>query len=505
MHLNFVCIVLNHKMRKKSAIVIGAGFSGLSAASHLAKEGYAVRVLEKNDIPGGRARKLEEQGFTFDMGPSWYWMPDVFDRFFESFGKKTADFYQLERLDPSYRIVWGKNDHTDLPADFNSFLEMFESFELGSAAKLEAFLKEAEFKYRVGINKLVYKKSASPLEFIDPELMTGVFKLHVFKSFHDYVRKYFKNPKLIQMLEFPVLFLGGTPKTTPALYSLMNYGDIKLGTWYPQGGMYKVVEGMVDLAKSLGVEFEYGNPVHKLDIQNREIKQVLLNSHGYTADVVVASADYHHVEQSLLPDGYRQYTDNYWENRVMSPSSLIFYLGINKPVGKLKHHTLFFDEDFSKHADEIYNDPKWPERPSIYLSNTSKTDDSVAPEGMENIMVLIPVAPDLNDSEEVREKYFDYVIEKLENYTGESIRDNIVYKRSYAHRDFANDYNAFKGNAYGLANTLMQTAFLKPKLQSKKVKNLFYAGQLTVPGPGVPPTIISGEVAAREIVKQFKN
>ncbi|GAB4317299.1 MAG: phytoene desaturase family protein [Bacteroidales bacterium] len=490
---------------KKNAIVIGAGFSGLSAACYLARDGYAVRVLEKNDLPGGRARKFAKDGFTFDMGPSWYWMPDVFDRFFGNFGKKTCDFYQLERLDPSYRIVWGTRDQTDLPADFNSFLRMFESMEPGSADKLKAFLNEAEFKYKVGINKLVYKKSASPFEFIDPELMIGVFKLHVFKSFHNYIRKYFTNSKLIQMLEFPVLFLGGTPKTTPALYSLMNYADIKLGTWYPKGGMYKVVEGMVELARSLGVEFEFGAPVDKLRINNNSVEEVILNSHAYSTDVVVASADYRHVEHDLLPDRSRQYSDKYWDKRVMSPSSLIFYLGINKKLPNLKHHTLFFDEDFSRHADEIYNDPKWPERPSIYLSNTSKTDNSVAPEGMENIMVLIPVAPGLDDSDEVREKYFDYVIEKLEKYTGENIRDHIIVKRSYAHRDFVDDYNAFKGNAYGLANTLMQTAFLKPKLQSDRVKNLFYAGQLTVPGPGVPPAIISGEVAAREIVKQFKN
>jgi len=490
---------------QKKAIVIGAGFSGLSAASFLARNGFSVKVLEKNATPGGRARKLEAEGFTFDMGPSWYWMPDVFDRFFESFGKKTSDYYQLERLDPSYRIVWGKNNETDLPANFEAFCNMFEQLEPGSGRKLIEFLENAEFKYKVGINKLVYKKSASPLEFIDPELMTGIFKLNVFNSFHSYIRKYFKNPKLLQMLEFPVLFLGGTPKTTPALYSLMNYGDIKLGTWYPKGGIYKVVEAMTSLAESMGVEFEYNAPVHKLNIKNHLINNIRVNGHGYEADVVVASADYNHVEQNLLPEDYRAYSNKYWENRVMSPSSLIFYLGINKELPRLKHHTLFFDEDFNKHADEIYNDPKWPERPSIYLSNTSKTDPTVAPKGMENLMVLIPVAPGLEDTDAIRERYFRYVIDKLEKYTGEDIEKHIVFKKSYAHNDFASDYNAFKGNAYGLANTLMQTAFLKPKLQSKKVKNLFYAGQLTVPGPGVPPAIISGEVAANTIIKQFKN
>ena len=492
-------------MKTKNAIVIGAGFSGLSAASFLAKAGYKVKVLEKNAIPGGRARKLEADGFTFDMGPSWYWMPDVFDRFFESFGKKTEDYYILERLDPSYRIVWGENDQTDLPANFDAYCDMFEKIEAGSASKLKQFLKSAEFKYQIGINKLVYKKSASPMEFLDADLMSGILKLDVFKSFHQYIRKYFKHPKLLQMLEFPVLFLGGTPKTTPALYSLMNYGDIKLGTWYPKGGMYKVVEGMTQLAESMGVEFEYNSPVDSIDVKNNLVSSVNVNGHCYNADVVVASADYNHVEQNLLPEKFRTYSKEYWDKRVMSPSSLIFYLGINKPLPKLKHHVLFFDEDFTKHAHEIYNDPKWPEKPSIYISNTSKTDDTVAPKGMENLMVLIPVAPDLVDTEEMREHYYNYVMEKLETYSGETIRDAVVYKQSYAHRDFEADYNSYKGNAYGLANTLMQTAFLKPKMQSKKVKNLFYTGQLTVPGPGVPPAIISGQVAANEIIKQFKN
>ena len=492
-------------MIQKKAIVIGAGFSGLSAANFLAQGGFEVTVLEKNSLPGGRARKFEADGFTFDMGPSWYWMPDVFDNFFSKFEKTTSDYYELQRLDPSYRIVWGENDQNDLPADFNAYCEMFEKLEKGSAAKLKKFLSGAEFKYNVGINKLVYKKSSSPLEFIDPELFAGLLKLDVFKSFHSYIRKYFSNPKLLQMLEFPVLFLGGTPKSTPALYSLMNYGDIVLGTWYPEGGIYKVVEGMVKLAESQGVKFKYNSAVTKIDIENAIASKVHVNGVSFEADVVVGSADYNHIEQELLPEKYKSYSKKYWKSRVLSPSSIIFYLGIDKEIPNLKHHTLLFDEDFDRHAEEIYHDPKWPERPSVYISNTSKSDSTVAPEGMENLMVLIPVAPGLEDNEETREKYYNYIMDKLEKYTKQNIRDHVVFKRSYAHNDFENDYNAFKGNAYGLANTLKQTAFLKPKLKSKKVKNLFYAGQLTVPGPGVPPAIISGQVAASEIIKQFKN
>lgn len=490
-------------MESKKAVVIGAGFSGLSAACFLAKDGFKVSVIEKNETPGGRARQFSENGFTFDMGPSWYWMPDVFERFFNYFGKSPSDYYKLIRLDPSYKIIWGEDESTDLPANFNDYKALFEQIEPGSAEKLEKFLKGAEYKYNIGINKLVYKKSSSPFEFLDMKLMAGVLKLHVFNSFHDHVRKYFKDPKLLQMLEFPVLFLGGTPRSTPALYSLMNYGDIKLGTWYPEGGIYKVIEGMVKLAKSLGVQFEYGEAVDKIEILKDRARKVHVKGKSFHADVVVGSADYNHVEQTLLPKNFRTYTEKYWSKRTMSPSSLIFYLGIDREIPGLLHHTLIFDEDFTKHAQEIYDDPQWPSKPSLYISATSKTDKTVAPDGMENLMVLIPVAPGLEDNEEVREKYYSYIVSKIKKYTGVSIQDHVIYKRSYAHNDFLDDYNAFGGNAYGLANTLKQTAFLKPRLQSKKVKNMFYAGQLTVPGPGVPPAIISGQVAATEIIKQF--
>ena len=490
-------------MENKKVIIIGAGFSGLAAASVLSQSGFDVTVLEKNSTPGGRARKFAENGFTFDMGPSWYWMPDVFDKFFALFGKTTQDYYQLQRLDPSYRFYFGKDEIVDVPATFSEIVAIFEKDEAGAGNALIKFLKEAEYKYTVSMSKFVYKPGISVLEFAHPEMLTSVFKLHMFRSFDSHLKKYFKSPRLRQMLEFPILFLGGTAKSTPALYSLMNYGDIKLGTWYPVGGMYKVVEGMVDLATSLGVKFIYNSPVESLEVKNGKITSVIAAGKQYEAPYVLASADYQHVEQQLLPAHYRTYSEKYWNSRVLSPSSLIFYLGIDKKLEGIEHHTLFFDQDFSKHADAIYEKPGWPENPSLYFSCTSKTDPTVAPEGMENLFVLIPVAPGLEDTEETREKYFQIILDRFKHLTGQDISKNIVYKRSYAHADFESDYNAFKGNAYGLANTLLQTAFLKPKMRSKKVKNLFYTGQLTVPGPGVPPALISGEMAARLIMKDL--
>ncbi len=484
--------------------VIGSGFAGLSTACFLAQAGFRVTVFEKNNSPGGRARQFKSDGFTFDMGPSWYWMPDVFETFFNAFGKSTSDYYSLTRLDPSYRIVYGHNDAMDIPASLDKILSLFESIEPGSSTALLNFLMEGKYKYEVGIQKLVYKPGLSIREFADLELLRGAFKLHVFQSISKYIQKFFKNERLIQLLEFPVLFLGATPEKTPALYSLMNYADISLGTWYPQGGMYKIIEGMTRLASSLGVTFEYNSAVEQLEIDDLGVRAIRVRGELRKFDYFVAGADYHHVEQHLIPPQHRRYSAKYWNDRVLAPSSLIYYLGINKRIKGLLHHTLFFDQDFSLHAREIYDEPRWPTAPQFYVSCPSKTDSEVAPQGAENLFVLVPVAPGLDDSEAVRQQYFESILPRLEKLLGESIREHIVFSRSYAHADFINDYNAFKGNAYGLANTLMQTALLKPTIVNKKLPNLFYTGQLTVPGPGVPPSIISGQVAATELIRRHK-
>ncbi len=490
-------------MSQKHVVVIGSGFAGLSAATHLASEGWSVTLLEKNDSPGGRARKFEHQGFVFDMGPSWYWMPDVFDNYFARFGKKTSDFYDLIRLDPSYSVIYGEGDVLDIPADLDAFKSMLDSIEPGAGAQLDKFLAQAKYKYEVGIHDLVNKPSRSLLEFASPGLLVDMIRMDIFQSMSKHVRKFFKSDKIIRLMEFPVLFLGETANKIPALYSLMNYADIALGTWYPKGGMHEIIKGMVELAKTKGVKFRFNSEVAQIEIENGVARRVRLKSgEKIEADVVVAGADYHHVDKFLIDPKYSNYSEDYWQKRVMAPSSLLFYLGINKRVKNLRHHNLFFDEPLGPHADAIYTNPRWPEKPLFYVSVPSITDPTVAPEGMENMFLLIPLAPDLEDSEETRERYYHMIMDRLEKISGQEIRSHVIYKRSYAHSDFKADYHAFKGNAYGLANTLLQTAILKPSLKNKKVPNLYYTGQLTVPGPGVPPSLISGHVVAKEVMKE---
>lgn len=484
-------------------IVIGSGFAGLSAATSLAAHGFDVTILEKNASPGGRARQFQAEGFVFDMGPSWYWMPDVFEQYFARFGKKPSDYYELKRMDPSYVVFFGPGDTMQVPAQLDALYTLFEQYEPGSSARLRQFLKEAEYKYTVGMRDFVHKPAHSIWEFADGRILASLFRLQMFSSVSSHIRKLFKNKQLIQLLEFPVLFLGATPQKTPALYSLMNYADLALGTWYPMGGMYRIVEAMVQLAEEKGVKIMYEQEVTRIEVSAGHAQKVITDSNAYDADIIVGAADYHHVEQHLLAPENRQYNESYWNKRTMAPSSLLFYLGINKRLEGLHHHNLFFDEDFGRHALEIYEQPQWPSKPLFYVCAPSVTDPAVAPEGCENLFLLIPLAPGLEDTESLREKYFDIIITRLENLTGQNIRTHILYKRSFAHRDFENDYHAYKGNAYGLANTLMQTAFLKPKMRSPKVDNLYYAGQLTTPGPGVPPSLISGQVAADEIIKNF--
>lgn len=482
----------------KEVHIIGSGFSALSASSYLAQAGYKVNVYEKNEDLGGRAREFKVDGFRFDMGPSWYWMPDVFESFFADFGYQVSDFYQLKRLSPSYRVYFAPNDYVDLPTDLEDLYQLFEDIETGSSQHLKAFLKDAEYNYGVAMNKIVQLPGFSPLELVTFETVSRVSQFFTHISQH--IQKKIKNPKLVQILEFPVLFLGAKPSNTPYFYCFMNHADLTLGTWYPEGGMHEIVKSMVKLAQSLGVQFHTKSAVNEIVVENKKVKGLKVNGELIEASIVISGADYAHSEQLLAPE-YRMYSSQYWENRVFAPSSLLFYVGFNKKIEGVLHHTLCFDADFNKHAEEIYDEAKWPTSPLFYANFTTKTDPLDAPNGCETGFFLMPIAPGIEDTDEIRETYFNRIIKRLELLTNQDIMSYIVYKKSFCVKDFISEYNSYKGNAYGLANTLKQTAFLKPKLKSKKVDNLYFTGQLTVPGPGVPPALISGKIVSQLITK----
>ena len=487
-------------MIKKRIAVIGSGFSGLSAAAYLASAGNEVHIFEKHDQPGGRARQFTaQQGYVFDMGPSWYWMPDIIDSFFADFGYKRADFFNLISLNPQFEMIFSE-DKLTIPENLEELKILFEQIEEGAGLQLERFMESAKFKYEVGMRDFVNKPCHSWLEFISPKIAKSALKLDLLTNFRSYVAKYFKNEKLRTLMEFPVIFLGASPKNIPALYSLMNYGGYALGTHYPEGGFYQLVLAMKQVAERQGAIFHFNHTVESINTQNDKVISLTINREIHEFDTIIASSDYHHTE-TLLKKEDRNYPEKYWQNRTFAPSSLIYYLGINQTLANLAHHTLFFEHDLDDHIDCIYKDKKWPEKPLFYACCPSKTDTAVAPKGKENLFLLMPLATGINDEECVREKYLLEMLSRLEKQIGiTDLISKIEYKRSYCISDFIADYNAFGGNAYGLANTLNQTAVLKPKIKNKKLKNLYYTGQLTVPGSGVPPSIISGKIVANEII-----
>ena len=482
----------------KTIHVIGSGFSSLSASCYLAKQGYQVKVLEKNTSVGGRARRLEKDDFIFDIGPTWYWMPDVFERFFADFGRKPSDYYKLNKLNPGYQVYFGIEDSLTISGELEKIYQLFEKEEPGSSLHLKKFLKSAKDNYATAIEDLVYKPGVSPLELVTTTTISRVSQF--FSTIRKEVRRKIKSKKLIQILEFPVLFLGAKPGNTPAFYNFMNYADFGLGTWHPEGGMYSVVEGMKKLAEDLGVHFTTEANVEKIHVTENKVSGIRVNGEDFDTDLILSGADYHHTE-TLLDKKYRQYSESYWNKRTFAPSSLLFYVGFDKKIEHVEHHTLFFDTDFDAHAYTIYDDPSWPEKPLFYASFPSITDQKFAPEGKEAGVFLIPLAPAIEDTEEIREQYFNIIINRLEQLTKQKVRKNIIFSESFCVNDFVKDYNSYKGNAYGMANTLLQTAFLRPKIKSKKVKNLYFTGQLTVPGPGVPPSLISGKIATELIQK----
>lgn len=487
---------------KKDIIIIGSGFSALAAACYLAKEGNTVSVFEKNPTIGGRARQLKREGFTFDIGPTWYWMPDVFERFFNDFDKKPINYYTLIKLSPAYQVYFGILDFVTIADNLKDIIKTFERIEKGSGAVLEKFMAEAKSNYDIAIKELVYRPGVSPLELITSE--TALKVRQFFSNISKEVRKRFKNQKLIQILEFPVLFLGAKPQDTPAFYSFMNFADFGMGTWHPKNGMYSVVLAMESLAKELGVKFYTNTNVKKIIVKQKKAVGINVNGEERFCDIVLSGADYHHSE-TLLDKEHRVYPESYWQKKIFAPSSLLFYVGFDKKIKNVEHHTLFFDVPFDKHAQAIYDKPEWPEEPLFYASFPSVTDDSVAPPGKEAGIFLIPLAPGINDTVEIREKYFNIIIDRFEKLTKQSVKDSVIFKESFCINDFIKEYNSYKGNAYGMANTLFQTAFLRPKLKSKKIENLFFTGQLTVPGPGVPPSLISGKLVSELIQKNSTN
>lgn len=481
-------------------VVIGAGFGGLAAAALLARDGFDVTVLERNGQPGGRAMLHREGGFSFDMGPSWYLLPDVFERFFARFGSVPTEHYGLTRLDPAYRVFFGDGAPTDVSADLEGNLALFESIESGAAEALRGYLARAEYQYRVAMERFVYRDYRGVRDILDRELLLHGTRLRLFGRMDRLVARAFRDDRLRKLLTYNLVFLGCSPSRAPALYALMAHADFNLGVWYPEGGMNGVARGLYRLAQRQGAKFVFDSPVTAIRLSGRRATAVDSPSGSYPADVVLANADYHHVEQALLPAGARSYSARYWARRVVAPSACIVYLGLDRRVPALAHHNLLLQHGWDEHFRSIFDRPGWPARPALYVCRPSLTDPAVAPEGSENLFLMMPAAAGLRDDDDARERCRRLMMRALETTIGEGIEDSIRVCRLFTQRDFTATFNAFRGTALGLAHTLRQTAFLRPSLQSRRVGNLFFAGQYTTPGIGVPMTLIAATIARDRIL-----
>ncbi len=512
----------------ESVIVIGGGFGGLSTACYLADAGADVTLVEKNEQLGGRASRLERDGFRFDMGPSWYLMPDVFERFFGHFGRSPDEYYSLTHLDPHYRVFWKDGDRVDVLPDLDANRELFESYEPGGADALDAYLEKSEYTYEVGMEHFVYEDRPRLRDYVDPDVLRYSWGLSLLGKMQGHVEEYFDHPKLQQLMQYTLVFLGGSPTNTPALYNLMSHVDFNMGVYYPDGGIGAVVDGIVELAEELGVEFVTDAEVTAIEGRRGGFAVDVAGGPGgvvggapgeraavgpgmadggatdgtrYLADLVVSNADYAHTEQALLPSEKRQYAESYWESRTYAPSAFLLYLGVEGDVPELAHHTLVLPTEWDEHFAQIFDEPAWPDDPAYYLCVPSKTDDTVAPEGHSNLFALVPIAPGLEDTPALRDQYRDLVLEDIAENADTDLRDRIVMEETFCVADFADRYNSYEGSALGLAHTLRQTSLFRPPHASTAVDGLYFTGATTTPGIGVPMCLISGQLTAERVAE----
>ncbi|MFC5278507.1 phytoene desaturase family protein [Halorubrum rubrum] len=483
----------------ESVVVIGGGFGGLSTACYLADAGADVTLLEKNEQLGGRASRLEAEGFRFDMGPSWYLMPDVFERFFGHFDRSPEEYYTLTHLDPHYRVFWKDGDRVDVLPDMEHNRELFEAYEPGAGDALDAYLEEAERTYEIGMEHFVYEDRPRLRDYVDRDVLRYSWGLSLLGKMQGHVEGYFDHPKLQQLMQYTLVFLGGSPTNTPALYNLMSHVDFNMGVYYPDGGLGAVVDGIVELAEELGVEFVVDAEVTGIEGRYGAFAVDTAGGDRYLADIVVSNADYAHTERELLPERKRQYTEEYWESRTYAPSAFLLYLGVEGDVPELAHHTLVLPTRWEEHFAQIFDDPAWPDDPAYYLCVPSKTDETVAPDGHSNLFALVPIAPGLEDTPELRAEYRDLVLDDVAENTGTELRDRIVFEETFCVADFADRYNSYDGSALGLAHTLRQTSLFRPPHRSTALDGLYFTGATTTPGIGVPMCLISGGLTAERI------
>ncbi len=506
--------------------VIGAGVAGLAVAGLLARDGHDVTVYEKNSRVGGRAGTIERDGFRFDSGPSWYLMPEVFDHFFEMMGTTTREQLDLTLLDPGYRVFRapladGRTaPSVTVPTGRAAVSRLFESREPGAAQTLDAYLDSAHDARVMAERYFLYNPFTRMRTLMTPEVLGAIPRLFSLLGtrLQSFAARRFRDPVIRQLLGYPAVFLGTDPRTAPAMYHLMSALDLDEGVSYPQGGFWRVVERIAELTRAAGAEIVLDADITAISTGMRSGAAAVTGvewrdsegiAHRAEADIVVSGADLHHTETALLPPHLRTYPDSWWQRRTSGPGAVLVMLGIRGSVPELPHHSLFFTEDWDANFDAIFGDePEIPTPASIYVCRPSATDRTVAPEGHENLFVLVPIPADTSlgaggsdgAGSAAIEQAADAAIDQIASWAGiHDLRERIVVRETKGPADFAEDYNSWRGGMLGPAHILSQSAMFRAQNESRQVSGLYYAGATTAPGVGVPMCLISAEIVLKRI------
>lgn len=492
-------------MSQKKVIVIGAGYGGMAIANLLGKAGYSVVVLEKNDEPGGRIAVIKKDGYVFDIGPSWYLMPEVFEQYYSLFDASANERLELIRFTPGYKVFFDDKPEVFIQGDVGKDKAVFEAIEPGAGKKLEDYVRRSSIAYHLAVKQFLYNNFSSPKDLVSWQVIKNAHRMIplALGNLDRYVSRYFKDQRLKQLLEYHMVFLGSSPFQAPAIYTLMSHLDFISGVYYPKRGMLSLVDDMKALGTEYDITYRCATSVKRIVTNDGLSTGVELeNGEIIDADIVVSNADLYHTETKLLDETARSFGESYWKKRQPGPGALLVSLGIKGVLPELVHHNLYFVDDWRGNFKAIYEDQSVPSAPSMYVCNPTKTDPFLAPDGNENVFILIPLPAGVSLDDKQEEDIANKAVAQFSKVSGiGDLESRIVTKHIFGPDDFKDRFNAWDYNAFGgESHLLRQSIFMRTPNQSKKIKNLYYVGAGTLPGIGLPMCLIGAELTYKKIV-----
>lgn len=488
-----------------SVIVIGAGVGGIATAAHLAQQGLQVTVVEKNARPGGRSDRFERDGHHFDAGPTLFVMPLLYEAEFASLGVSMHDVLDLQRVDPTYHLVFDDYSRLTLTSDMKRMYEQLEAIEPGSFQGLLRYLEEGGRHYHLAMEKLVNRDFRSATDFFSLKNLPLLYQLKPLAKHYGHMADFFNSPRLKSAFTFQDVYMGLSPFEAPATFSMMQYTELAHGVWYPKGGMYRVVEALVEIAQAAGVEFEFGTAVEQIEVYGSQSKGVVLEEGRFLkADAVVANADLPYVYQNLLPANGM--TEKMMRKRY-SCSTISFFWGVDKTYPELPPHTLFLADDYRENFDSIINDLTMPDNPSLYIHAPARLDSGMAPEGEDTLIAIVPVGhldeAGKQDWRTVRDQARQVVLKRISGLGIYDLEEHIKFEVNYTPLSWRKRYNLVKGATHGLGHTLMQLGYMRPHNRHDQYHNLYFTGASTHPGTGMPTALVSGRLTAERVLDEM--